>query len=501
MATSRSEVHSADWLGWKALCGKDESSLAILLAEQEAPPPPPPHVGCVHKPLLEPHLTVIDTGAMGFVFVIAALALASGIGGGGIYVPMLNLLLRFRPHVAVGLSQALIFGGSLGALVVNVQERHPASHTRPLIDYGLAAFLSPAEMAGAQLGVILNQALPSPVILITMACLLSVLAVRTLRKGADALAKERRAAYTQPEGTEEGRLLQAPSAASAPPTVAQPQASPCTPPPSPPPPPSTLSQRSPSLPAPPPLTPPCSPPCSPPSNVKLSSLAIAINASPPASPSETGALSPLGSPATSGFGPLRFLLMPLARLLSDRAPGTHAHVPIPSGVSESASKAESGVPTPTRSVAPPLFETALLGVVWLGLLAVLVLRGRKGAPSLLGLKPCGMGYWGITVVGFLWLLAISIVGGRRLVRNGRRKRSSEYLQGDVRWDGVRAARCLLQALLAGVMAGLVGVGGGMVLGPMMLELGVLPQVCAACHYPAAACHYPAAACYTMLLLL
>ena len=86
-----------------------------------------------------------------------------------------------------------------------------------------------------------------------------------------------------------------------------------------------------------------------------------------------------------------------------------------------------------------------------------------------------MGYWGITVVGFLWLLAISIVGGRRLVRNGRRKRSSEYLQGDVRWDGVRAARCLLQALLAGVMAGLVGVGGGMVLGPMMLELGVLPQ--------------------------
>ena len=37
----------------------------------------------------------------------------------------------------------------------------------------------------------------------------------------------------------------------------------------------------------------------------------------------------------------------------------------------------------------------------------------------------------------------------------------------------------MQALFAGVIAGLVGVGGGMVLGPMMLDLGVLPQVSSA----------------------
>ena len=62
---------------------------------------------------------------MALVFSVAALALASGIGGGGLYVPMLNLLLRFRPHVAVGLSQALICGGALGALLVNGRAAHP----------------------------------------------------------------------------------------------------------------------------------------------------------------------------------------------------------------------------------------------------------------------------------------------------------------------------------------------------------------------------------------
>ena len=111
-------------------------------------------------PQLLLQLLTLNVGAMLLIACVAALALASGIGGGGIYVPLLNLLLRFRPHVAVGLSQTLICGGALGALVVNLRERHPADHGRPLIDVGLAAFLAPAEMAGAQLGVLLNRALP-----------------------------------------------------------------------------------------------------------------------------------------------------------------------------------------------------------------------------------------------------------------------------------------------------------------------------------------------------
>ena len=95
----------------------------------------------------------------------------------------------------------------------------------------------------------------------------------------------------------------------------------------------------------------------------------------------------------------------------------------------------------------------------------------------------------ITSLGFAWLLCVSLFAGRRLVARARGASAAgvRLLEGDVPWDGARAARCLVQALLAGVVAGLVGVGGGMVLGPMMLELGVLPQVRACPHASARTC--------------
>ena len=153
-----SRAEHSDFFGYRALC---MSPATITLVAGEGAPPSGPTAssrpsaaasgvhGCVHKALLAPHVTVLDTLTMVFIFGVAALALAAGIGGGGLYVPTLNLMLRFRPHVAVGLSQCLICGGAIGALMINSRERHPLSRGRPLIDLSLAAFLSPAEMAGA----------------------------------------------------------------------------------------------------------------------------------------------------------------------------------------------------------------------------------------------------------------------------------------------------------------------------------------------------------------
>lgn len=132
---------------------------------------------CEHKPLL-PHITRLDVIAASLFLVTSALAMSAGIGGGGIFVPILVLLLRFPPQVATALSQSLIFGGSIGAFFVNAFARHPHDEARPLIDVGVASFLAPAEMAGALLGVILNQMLPVLVILLAMSVLLSVIAVQ-----------------------------------------------------------------------------------------------------------------------------------------------------------------------------------------------------------------------------------------------------------------------------------------------------------------------------------
>ena len=131
-----------------------------------------------------------------FFFLIAALAMSAGIGGGAMFVPSLALLLRFDAPVAARLSQSLICGGALGALAVNARERHPAARRpgaphRSLIDLGLTACLAPCEMAGALIGGALNPVLPPLLILFAMMLLLSVTAHATLRKGIRLWRRER----------------------------------------------------------------------------------------------------------------------------------------------------------------------------------------------------------------------------------------------------------------------------------------------------------------------
>ncbi len=51
-----------------------------------------------------------------------------------------------------------------------------------------------------------------------------------------------------------------------------------------------------------------------------------------------------------------------------------------------------------------------------------------------------------------------------------------YVKGDVEWDFVSTMKYPFICGFAGVGAGLFGIGGGIVKGPLMLEMGMLPSV-------------------------
>ena len=55
-----------------------------------------------------------------------------------------------------------------------------------------------------------------------------------------------------------------------------------------------------------------------------------------------------------------------------------------------------------------------------------------------------------------------------------------FVDGDIHWEWAWTSSSVWMymawAFGAGVVAGLVGIGGGMVLGPLMLQMNVLPQV-------------------------
>lgn len=387
---SHDQITDMSWqgVGHGALRGKGKWSKP----EKDVPTQAP-------APVLGPRATYsrhmpdwVDGVVAAIFFAVAALAATGGIGGGGIFVPVLALALKFPAPTCIGLSQSLIFGASLGAFLMNAPSRHPTAPDRPLIDLGLAAFLAPTEMAGAQVGMLLNHAVPTPIILLVMTILLSAITVTTLRKGWSQFEAERRA-RTGADAVERGRLIKSDG-----PWRPQPR-------------------------EPPPPTPP------------------------PAEGASTGLGGMLASALAASLTP---------------------------------------APAWTGDGGRVATDVGLLAGVWAGLMVLLLIRGGKGLRSLLGFEPCGREYWALTALGVSALLLLSVLAGRRLVARSRQtppdSESGEAhhpVMGDVSWQPHVAAAALTRTLLAGVIAGLMGVGGGIVLGPMMLQLGMLPEVSSA----------------------
>ena len=118
---------------------------------------------------------------------VAALANACGVGGGAFFVPMFNILLGFSKllpmqqpaaimlrliytgimlHIPFGvhslssaglkgstaLSQAVVTGGALAGFVYSSSKRHPDDHEHSLIDFDLALILTPMLLLGITAG-------------------------------------------------------------------------------------------------------------------------------------------------------------------------------------------------------------------------------------------------------------------------------------------------------------------------------------------------------------
>ena len=105
-----------------------------------------------------------------------------GIGGGGILIPIFILIMDFSPKLAIPLSSISILGGALANSIFNFRKRHPLVD-RPLIDWDLILVMEPLTIAGALIGAILNKVLPEFFIIVMLVLLLGFTANKTIRKG------------------------------------------------------------------------------------------------------------------------------------------------------------------------------------------------------------------------------------------------------------------------------------------------------------------------------
>ncbi|KAF3685651.1 hypothetical protein FXO37_00403 [Capsicum annuum] len=88
-------------------------------------------------------------------FLGAAFGSVGGVGGGGIFVPMLSLIIGFDPKSSTAISKCMIMGASVSTVYYNLKLKHPTIDI-PIIDYDLAVLIQPMLMLGISIGVTFN---------------------------------------------------------------------------------------------------------------------------------------------------------------------------------------------------------------------------------------------------------------------------------------------------------------------------------------------------------
>jgi uncharacterized membrane protein YfcA len=114
----------------------------------------------------------------------------------------------------------------------------------------------------------------------------------------------------------------------------------------------------------------------------------------------------------------------------------------------------------------------VLGVVWVIFVFLPFLRGGPSAKSFIGISFCSAAYWAVTFIPFpfyflvsAWMIRIAkkypVIGGKADLS----KKQIFYL--------------ILCGVVAGIASGFLGIGGGMIKGPMLLALGIEAEEMAA----------------------
>lgn len=337
------------------------------------------------------------------------LASGSGIGGGGVFVPLLLLVTGFTTSKAVAISNLIITGGAVANFICNVTRRHPGL-PGPLIDWDLILVMEPTTILGALLGGYLNKLLPSWLTGLLMALLLSVMSLKLWNKGREISRKE----VQQKDVV--GRIMIRCTDSS----------------------PHLADQLRPLL-----------------ASNMTETDSVKMMLTDEATDDES--LESDGDSSEDEAG-------------SDH-PAVVDVVDTPAGRPEAEVEYDSIVRNESRQI--PYEKLGIL---------VLITGCVLASDSIKSLVPCGsLKYW-LVVLGVVPVaVGCMLVTRRTLLHKIAVKKAAGHARetSNVNWTPNTTVVYPMICTLAGVIAGLFGVGGGIVKGPLMLELGVLPEVVAA----------------------
>ncbi|XP_030522166.1 sulfite exporter TauE/SafE family protein 4 [Rhodamnia argentea] len=138
-------------------------------------------------PELEFGWRVVVATVIGFLG--SACGTVGGVGGGGIFVPMLTLVVGFDTKSAAAISKCMIMGASTSSVWYNLRVPHPMREV-PIIDYDLALLFQPMLMVGITVGVALSVVFPYWLITVLIIILFLGTSSRSFFKGVEMWKEE-----------------------------------------------------------------------------------------------------------------------------------------------------------------------------------------------------------------------------------------------------------------------------------------------------------------------
>ncbi|KAG6608237.1 Sulfite exporter TauE/SafE family protein 3, partial [Cucurbita argyrosperma subsp. sororia] len=122
-------------------------------------------------------------------FIGGAFGSVGGIGGGGFFLPMLNLIIGFDAKSSTAISKCMIVGAAVSTVYFNLHLRHPTLDA-PIIDYDLVLLVQPMLMLGISIGVIFNVIFPNWMVTILLIILFLFISTKAFFKGVETWKKE-----------------------------------------------------------------------------------------------------------------------------------------------------------------------------------------------------------------------------------------------------------------------------------------------------------------------
>ncbi|KAL3528738.1 hypothetical protein ACH5RR_008060 [Cinchona calisaya] len=292
-------------------------------------------------------------------FFAAAFGSVGGVGGGGIFVPMLTLIIGFDPKSSTAISKCMITGAAGATFYYNLRLRHPTLDL-PIIDYDLALLFQPMLVLGVSIGVAFNVIFADWMVTVLLIILFMGTSTKAFFKGVETWKKE------------------------------------------------TIMKQE--------------------------------------------AAKFLESSGTSGE-PVPYKLLP---------GGPSSYISVKQNVNE-----KSEVSIIDNVCWKELF---ILFGVWGSILALQITKESYT-------KTCSTAYWILNLlqipiaIGASAYEAVGLYKGKKVIASRG--------QADKIWSIHQLVLCCFCGILAGIVGGLLGLGGGFILGPLFLELGIPPQVSSA----------------------